>query len=389
MNILIAPDSFKESLSALQAAEAIAAGFALGWPQAHCRCLPMADGGEGTAQTLLDACGGRWRSCTVRDPLNRPVRAKYALLADGQAVIEMAEAAGLHLVPVQQRDPCMTTTYGVGELLADALEQGCQEVIMAIGGSATNDAGTGLLSALGWRFYDRAGQVLPPGGAALRDLAQIDDTGKHPGLAQCRITVACDVDNPLCGDRGATAVFAPQKGANPAQAALLEQALKRFAQVRAAALGRDDSHKAGAGAAGGLGFALSSFLGAHLQPGVALVAQAVGLEHAVAQADWVITGEGRLDGQTAGGKVPYGVLQCAKPYQVPVIAVAGVLGAGIVDKYRNDLGFSAVFPCIGELDTAENTLKNGAFNLTRLAANLAALLQIAGSRADRKATGNP
>lgn len=377
MNIVIAPDSFKESITALQAAQAIAAGFARGWPQARCHCLPMADGGEGTAQTLLDACGGTWRSCKVQGPLSTPVTARYALLADGRAVIETAEAAGLHLVPPAKRNPCITTTYGVGELLADALAQGCRDIIMAIGGSATNDGGSGFLSALGWRFYGTDGQILPPGGAALANLQKIEDSKRHPALAQCRIMVACDVDNPLCGTRGAAAVFAPQKGANPEQVALLDQAMAHFAQISTGHLGCDEKDRPGAGAVGGLGFALRSFLHAQLLPGVELVAQTVGLDRAVQQADWVITGEGRLDGQTAGGKVPYGVLQYGKRHQVPVIAVAGVLGSGMANEYLNSLGFTAVFPCIAELESLEEALAKGAFNLERLATNLAALLQTA------------
>lgn len=374
MNIVIAPDSFKESLSAAQAALAIAAGMRSALPEARYQCLPMADGGEGTAQTLLDALGGKWREVVVHDPLRRVICARYALLDDGCAVIETAATAGLNLLDDHERDPRYSDTYGVGELMLDAMNQGCRSLIIALGGSATNDAGVGMLSALGWRFYDADNQPLAPGGAALANLARIDPSGQHHALRDTSITVACDVDNPLTGERGASVVFARQKGAHDAHILQLDQALSHFAQISADTLGVDERAHAGAGAAGGLGFALRTYLRAELLSGVALVAQVVGLEHAIAQADLVITGEGRMDGQTAAGKVPQGVLNIAHRYDVPVIALCGVLD--VDDQALDDAGYTAILPIIAQVSDHKTLLAQGANNLQRTAKQVAHLLRL-------------
>ncbi|UJF24110.1 glycerate kinase [Suttonella sp. R2A3] len=373
MNVVIAPDSFKESMRAVEAAQAITQGFAEGFPEANIHCYPMADGGEGTAQTLLDALGGRWREITVCDPLRRPIRARYVLLDDGCAVIEMATAAGLHLLKMDERNPLYTDTYGVGELIADALDQGCRQIMIGLGGSATNDGGVGMLSALGWRFYDTHDQLLPPGGVALAKLAHIDAQGQHRALHEAHFTVACDVDHPLTGKRGASAVFARQKGASDQDIVLLDQALSHFAQLSADHVGYGFDQQAGAGAAGGLGFALCAYLQADICSGVALVAEAVGLEQAIAQADLVITGEGRMDGQTAGGKVPHGVLEIAQRHGAPVIALCGVLDAD--NMVLDQAGYTAILPIIAQHTEPKALLQQGPANLRRTAKQLARLLQ--------------
>ena len=374
MKIIIAPDSFKESMTAADAAEAIRRGLQKGLPQADCVCLPMADGGEGTAETMLAACGGQWRVTHVHDPLMRPIEARYAVLGDGRAVIEMAEAAGLHLLTEQERDPSVASTYGVGELLRDALEHGATEIIMAIGGSATNDAGVGMLRALGYTFYDGQGDALSEGGAALIDLQTIDKSSVDKRIKNCHITIACDVNNPLCGKHGASHVFAAQKGANEEMIVQLDDALRHFADVSADFLQQDMRDEPGAGAAGGIGFALVAFLHAEMRTGVNLVASAIGLDEALENADLVITGEGRMDGQTASGKVPLGVMHLAQKKNVPVIAFAGCLGADI--SALDNVGFTALLPIIPAPVPLNELLKDGAKNIERTAQQVAGILKL-------------
>ncbi|MBV7433531.1 glycerate kinase [Cardiobacteriaceae bacterium TAE3-ERU3] len=374
MKIIIAPDSFKESMTAADAAAAICRGVQKVLPQADCVCLPMADGGEGTAAAMLSACGGEWRTVCVHDPLMRPIEARYAVLDGGRAVIEMAEAAGLHLLTEQERDPRVASTYGVGELLLNALEQGVTEIIMAIGGSATNDAGVGMLRALGYAFYDSQGRELAEGGAALVDLDTIDASAVDQRIKNCHITIACDVNNPLCGKYGASHVFAAQKGADKEIVEQLDGALRHFAEVSAGFLQRDMREETGAGAAGGLGFALAAFLQAEMRTGVNLVATAIGLDEALKEADLVITGEGRMDGQTASGKVPHGVLRIAQKNDVPVIALAGCLGEDITAL--DDAGFTAVLPIIPASVALSELLEQGGHNLERTAQQVAGILKL-------------
>lgn len=341
MKIVIAPDSFKESLSAPEVAAAIARGWAQVFPQAELCLRPMADGGEGTVDALLAATGGERREIEVSGPLGSPVMAHWGWLEGHTAVIEMAAASGLHWVPREQRDATLTSSFGTGELVRAALDTGAKRIILGLGGSATNDGGMGLLQALGMRFLDRNGQELAPGGGALAQLDQIDLSGLDGRLLTVQVDVAADVDNPLCGPRGASAVFGPQKGADAHQVQALDAALGRMAQVVARTLGEDFSEFPGVGAAGGLGFAAKAFLKARFRPGIELVAELSGLAESLADADLVITGEGRLDAQSLHGKTPVGVARVAQAAGVPVIALAGSLGEGYQRVYQ--VGIDAAF----------------------------------------------
>ena len=342
MKIVIAPDSFKDSLSAQGVADAIALGLAEVWPDAQLIKCPMADGGEGTVESVLAACDGELRRTDVRGPLGETVNAAWGWLPQNHtAIIEMAEASGLQLVPLDRRDACISSTFGTGELIRAALDAGAQRVILAIGGSATNDGGAGAMQALGVRLLDAQGQQLQPGGLALAQLARIDLTGIDPRLAEVRFDIAADVNNPLCGPHGASAIFGPQKGATPAQVEQLDRALGHFANHCANALAQDVRDEPGSGAAGGLGFAAKAFLGAQFMAGVEVVAELVGLAEAVVGADLVITGEGRFDAQTLRGKTPFGVARIAQEQGVAVIVIAGTLGEGYQALYEH--GIDAAF----------------------------------------------
>ncbi|VBB05381.1 glycerate kinase [Lucifera butyrica] len=329
VRIIIAPDSFKGSLSAIEVAKAMEKGVRHVFPDAEVVKVPIADGGEGTVDALVTATGGRIVRQTVTGPLGEPVEAYWGILGDGRtAVIEMAAASGLPLIPKERRDPRLTTTYGTGELIKAALEAGIRTLIIGIGGSATNDGGAGMARALGIRFLDAAGCELPDGGAALNRLARIDISGRDPRLDEAAILVACDVDNPLCGSRGASAVYGPQKGATPAIVAELDQALLHYAGIAQMATGRDIANRPGAGAAGGLGAGLLFFTNARLKPGVEIVLEAAQFSILVQHADLVITGEGATDFQTAHGKAPVGVARIAAASGVPVVCLSGGLGEG-------------------------------------------------------------
>jgi len=344
--VVIAPDSYKGSVSALGVANAMERGVRQVFPDAQVAKIPIADGGEGTVEALVAATGGQMMRREVRGPLGEPVNAHWGILGDGEtAVIEMAAASGLPLVPKERRDPRITTTFGTGELIKAALDAGLRKIVIGIGGSATNDGGTGMARALGARFYDAAGRELPEGGAALSRLASIDLSGFDPRIAETDITVACDVDNPLCGPRGASAVYGPQKGATPAMVAELDAALGVFATVAQRATGRDVADLPGAGAAGGLGAGLMFFCGAKLRPGVEIVLETTGFAALAAKADLVLTGEGRTDFQTAFGKAPVGVAKVAKQYGVPVVCLSGGLGDGADDVYAQGIdGLLSVAP---------------------------------------------
>lgn len=342
MKIVIAPDSFKDSLSAQGVADAIARGLAHVWPEAQLVKCPMADGGEGTVESILAACEGELRRTNVRGPLGTAVDAAWGWLPHNHtAIIEMAEASGLQLVPTGQRDACTSSTFGTGELIRAALDAGAQRVILAIGGSATNDGGAGAMQALGVKLLDAEGQTLAPGGLALAQLALIDLSNIDPRLSEVRFDIAADVNNPLCGPHGASVIFGPQKGASPEQVQLLDKALGHFAERCAAVLGHDVQDEPGSGAAGGLGFAAKAFLGAQFQAGVEVVAELVSLAEAVKGADLVITGEGRFDAQTLRGKTPFGVARIARQHGVPVIVIAGTLGEGYQALYEH--GIDAAF----------------------------------------------
>ncbi|WP_034992511.1 glycerate kinase [Beijerinckia mobilis] len=370
MKIVIAPDSFKESLSALQVAKALEGGFREIYPDADYVTLPMADGGEGTVEALVAATGGQIHKVKVRGPLGPNVDAFYGMSGDGRtAVIEMAAAAGLALIAPSERDPTRTTTYGVGELICAALDRGARHLIVGLGGSATNDGGAGLIQALGVRLLDENGKDLSFGGGALAELARIDATALDSRLASCRIEVACDVDNPLIGPRGASAIFGPQKGATPDLVKNLDANLSHYACCIKRDLGVAIADIPGAGAAGGLGAAFIAFLGAELRPGIDIIMKAVGFEAIVADADLVITGEGRIDSQTIHGKTPIGIARVAKRYGKPVIAIAGSLGADV--DIVHGYGIDAVFSILYRICSLEEALAETATNLHRAARNIA------------------
>jgi len=342
VKIVIAPQGFKGNLTALQVSQAIDNGIRRVVPSVITAIVPMADGGEGTMQALVDAIGGEMIPVEVTDPLGGRVIAHFGLLSDKvTGVIEMAAASGLNLVPPQKRNPLLTTTYGTGELILAALERGCRKLIVGIGGSATNDGGAGMAQALGAKLLDTKGVPLAFGGAALADLEHIDVTTIDPRLADCDIILACDVTNPLCGPQGASAVYGPQKGATKEMVVKLDAALAHYAEVIERDLGIDVRDVPGAGAAGGLGAGLIAFLKARVLPGVDVVIQATGLIEHLKEATLVFTGEGRLDSQTACGKVPVGVARKAKAFGLPVIAIAGEIANGYQAVYQQ--GIDAVF----------------------------------------------
>jgi glycerate 2-kinase len=359
VRIVVAPDSYKGSLSALGVAEAIERGVRAVFPEAEVAKVPIADGGEGTVDALVVATGGRVEERTVRGPLGEPVRARWGILGAGDtAVIEMAAASGLPLVPKDRRDPRVTTTFGTGELVRAALDAGLRKLVVGVGGSATNDGGAGMARALGVRFLDAAGAELPEGGAALARLARIDLSGLDPRVALAELVVACDVDNPLTGPRGASAVYGPQKGATPELVKELDAALGRYAAVARDATGRDVADRPGAGAAGGLGAGLLFFTPARLRPGVAIVLETTRFDELVRGADLVITGEGRTDFQTAMGKAPVGVAAAAKRHGVPVVCLAGGLGDGADDVLAH--GIDALASTVPGPMTLEECLARGA-----------------------------
>lgn len=375
MKVVIVCDSFKESLSSLAVAEEVEAGFRQVFAELDCIRLPVADGGEGTVDALVHATAGQFRHHDVTGPMGLSVQARYGVLGDGRtAVIEMAAAAGLDLVARAARDPLTATTFGLGQLILHALDGGCRHFILGLGGSATNDGGAGMAQALGVRLLDDSGQDLPRGGRALRDLARIDLSGIDPRLQDCVFEIACDVDNPLTGEHGASAVFGPQKGATPEMVVVLDAALCRFGRMLESIGGVGVMAAPGAGAAGGLGAGASVFLGATLRPGVEIVLDALALDRVLEGADLVITGEGRLDGQTARGKTPVGVARVAQRHGVPVIALAGALGAGYEAVY--DHGISAVFSVVNRPCPLEEALADARPNIRGTARNIAALLAL-------------
>ncbi|ENO8417336.1 glycerate kinase [Vibrio mimicus] len=372
MKVVIAPDSFKESLTAKQVCDAIQAGLARVWNDAKFVAIPVADGGEGTVQSLVDATLGRIVEVKVMGPQGKRVEAFYGMLGDNQtAVIEMAAASGLHHVPIAQRDPKLTTSFGTGELIRHALDQGVTKLIIGLGGSATNDGGVGMLAALGARFTNADGEPIQLTGGGLRELANIDLSDFDPRLQHCDLLVACDVNNPLCGDKGASAVFGPQKGATPDDVRLLDGALQQFGLLTEKVTGKAVLQSAGAGAAGGMGAALLAYTHATLRPGIEIVLDTVQLAHQVSDADLVITGEGRIDSQTVHGKTPMGVAKVAKRFDVPVIALSGCTGDNYQAVYQ--CGIDAVFAAVPRAMTLEDALKESDFNLADLAENVARL----------------
>ena len=342
--IVIASDSFKGSLSSAEVAACGERAVHRLFPDCKVVQLPVADGGEGTVETLTAALGGQSVTAIVHDPLGRLITARYGWIAQEQtALIEMAAASGLPLLPLEERNPWLTSTYGTGELIRNALERGCHKFLIAIGGSATNDGGMGLLQALGFRFLDAEGKELPGCGGSLQQIQQIDSSGVLVDLAQCQFTVACDVTNPFYGPTGAAYVFAPQKGADAKMVEALDQGLRHFAQLIHTTQGIAIDQLAGAGAAGGLGGGLVAFLNARLTPGIEMVLDALRFDTQITGADLIITGEGKLDAQTCMGKTPLGILRRAQQQGIPVVALGGAVEAS---EALNQCGFLAVFPIL-------------------------------------------
>ncbi|AHG85574.1 Glycerate kinase [Bibersteinia trehalosi USDA-ARS-USMARC-190] len=375
MKIIIAPDSFKESLTALEVANAIEQGFKHVFPYAEFCKVPMADGGEGSVQSLVDATNGSLVEVEVTAPLGNKTTAFFGLSGDKQtAFIEMAAASGLHLVPFEQRNPLITTTFGTGELIKAALDCGVKKIILGIGGSATNDGGVGMLQAVGFSFKNAKGEEIGFGGGALNQIDTISLEKRDPRLTQVEFEVACDVDNPLCGERGAAAVFAPQKGATASMVTLLDNALAHFANIVRQKLDIEIADKAGSGAAGGMGAGLLLLPKVQLKAGVQIIIEATNLAEKIQNADLVITGEGRMDAQSIAGKTPIGVAKLAKQFGKPVIAIVGCLRDDYPVVYQH--GIDAVFPIIKQLGSLEETLQSGKENLCSCAENVARLLAL-------------
>lgn len=375
MKIVIAPDSYKESLSAQQVATQIELGFREIFPDAHYVKLPVADGGEGTVEAMVAATNGKIIRLDVTGPLGETVNAFYGLSGDEScAYIEMAAASGLELVPAAQRDPLITTSYGTGELIRNALDKGVEHFIIGIGGSATNDGGSGMVQALGAQLLNKEGRQIGYGGGQLPELVSIDMSQFDSRIKHCRFEVACDVTNPLLGEEGASAVFGPQKGATAELVKQLDNALAHYAEVIRRELDIDVLSIAGGGAAGGMGVALHAFCHAELRRGIEIVTEALGLDELVRDATLVITGEGRIDSQTIHGKVPIGVARVAKRYNKPVIGIAGSLtkDVGVVHQH----GLDAVFSVLYTICTLEEALDNAAENVRLSARNIAATLAI-------------
>ena len=321
--VVVASDSFKGCLTSIQVADAVEKGIHANWPDCQVMKLAVADGGEGTIEALLTTMGGRNVKVKVQDPLGRPIEAEYAILKDGTAVIEMSKASGLTLLHPSERNPLHTSTYGTGQLIADALHKGCRKFLIGIGGSATNDAGTGMLEALGYRFLDAEGNVLKGVGLSLEAIMTIDTSAAIPELKSAEFIVACDVESPFHGPKGAAHVYAPQKGASPEMVDFLDNGLKHFADILKSTTGKDISEMPGSGAAGGLGGAFKAFLNAELRKGADMVLDAIGFDEIIRDADLVITGEGKIDSQTLNGKLPSAVAQRASARNIPVMAICG------------------------------------------------------------------
>ena len=365
MRIVVAPDKFKGSLTARAAGDAMARGLARAFVGAQIDVVPVADGGDGTAEVLVDALGGKLVSCDVRGPDGATVTATYGLLPDAKAVIELARASGLALVATGRNDPLTASTYGTGQLIAAALDAGAKNIILGIGGSATNDGAAGALAALGAKFTDAAGKPLPPGGAALAGLAAVDVARLAERLQGISIDIASDVANPLCGRNGASAVYGPQKGASPDDVRLLDDALRHYADVVEREIGARLRDVPGAGAAGGAGFGFMALAGSRLRPGADLILEALAFDGRLEGADLIVTGEGRLDRQTLAGKAPFAVAQAGRRRGIPVVAVVGSLGC--TTDALEEMGLTSAISIIDEPTTLEEA-KTRAAPLTEDAA---------------------
>lgn len=377
MKFVIAPDSFKGGLTAKQAAEAMKTGLARVYPDADFTLVPMADGGEGTVQSLVDATRGKLITERVTGPLGNQVEAKYGILGDGKTgVIEMSQASGIQFVNEQTRNPLITTTYGTGELILKALDQGISKLILGIGGSATNDGGAGMAQAIGARLLDSAGNQIKVGGGQLDQLEWIDTSEIDPRIKELEILIASDVTNPLVGKDGASAVFGPQKGATPEMVETLDSNLQHYAAVIKADLGKDLANYAGAGAAGGLGAGLLAFTNSTMEKGVDIVVEYSGLKQKAASADFVFTGEGGIDFQTKFGKTPYGVALATKQVapKAPVIVIAGSVGDGISELY-SEKSIDAIFTSVAGVKTLPEALNTATHDVAQVAENIGRLIE--------------
>lgn len=373
MKIVLAPDSFKESMTAKEVCQEIEKGLKKILKNIECIPVPMADGGEGTTQSLVDATNGEFFTIDVTGPLGDIVKARFGILGDKKtAIIEMAQASGLELVPREKRNPMITTTYGTGELIKKALEKGVSTILIGIGGSATNDGGAGMFQALGGKLLDKNGNDIGFGGGELSKLDRIDISNLDSRIKDVEIIVACDVQNPLTGKNGASHIFGKQKGANEEEREILDKNLKNFAEIIRKDIGKDVENIAGAGAAGGLGAGLMAFLSAKLKKGVEIVIEYSELEKKIQGADLVITGEGSIDGQTRFGKTPYGVAKTAQKYDIPVIALAGNIGKDIETLYEH--GFTAILPILTKVESLDEAIKNGKNNVEYIAETLARMI---------------
>ncbi|MCU4449024.1 glycerate kinase [Acinetobacter sp. NEB149] len=370
LTFVLAPDSFKESMSAAQVCQAMQRGIQNVIPDAHIIHVPMADGGEGTVDALISSLKGQSIACEVTGPLpEQRIQTYWGLIDAGQtAVIEMAKANGIHLLKPSQRNPMLTSTYGTGEMIKQALDLSVKKIIMGSGGSITNDGGAGMAQALGVQFLNHAGELIQVCGGNLELVKSMDLSELDPRLADTEIIIASDVNNPLCGPNGASIIFGPQKGAMPEMVKQLDQNFGYFADVVAGQFGRDYRHVAGAGAAGGLGFGLMAFTAASIRSGVELMIEQVQLNEKIAQADYVLTGEGKIDSQTSLGKTPFGVAQLAKQFNKPVIAFAGLIGEGIEDLFES--GFSQIIGINPPDCPLEEALKNAEMNLEKAVAEI-------------------
>jgi glycerate kinase len=373
---LLAPDSFKESMTAKEVCEAMEIGIKRAIPDAECIYVPMADGGEGTVQSLIDATGGTLIIKEVTGPLGTPVMAQDGVLGDGKTgVIEMASASGIQHVTKETKNPLITTTFGTGELIRDCIERGITDIILGIGGSATNDGGTGMAAALGYKFLDKEGNELPLGGGYLGELETIDTSDVIPQLKNINILVASDVTNPLCGERGASAVFGPQKGATPEMVQILDKNLRHYSKVVKEQLGVDMVDVPGAGAAGGLGAGLLAFTNSTMKMGIEIVIEYTNLKEKLKNVDYCFTGEGGIDFQTKFGKAPYGVAQAAKSVNsdIKVIALAGYVGQDVETLYNE--GFDAIFGIVPGAADIDTLLAQGKENVVRTSESIARLLK--------------
>ncbi|BCM91770.1 glycerate 3-kinase [Abditibacteriota bacterium] len=358
MKIVLAPDSFKGSLSAVEVCAAMKRGIQKALPDAEILEVPLADGGEGTLDALLLGAGGFRRTVRVRGPLDESIEADWGFLPDGTAIIELAQASGLTLTPLERRSPLRASTFGTGQLIRAALDAGARRFFIGLGGSATTDGATGLLSALGARFFDERDCIIPSGGGDLSRLARVDLQFFDPRLQKCEFIALCDVSNPLCGPNGAAHIFSPQKGATPEQAEQLDASLARFAEVTAQHLGRDLQNQPGAGAAGGTGFGLMAYLDAQMKPGIEAVLEATEFSEKLDGADLVLTGEGSLDTQTLNGKTIAGVCRVAREKSVPVVALGGRIA--LSGKQLDGLGLKSAFSIVDGPRDLEWCLENGA-----------------------------